>query len=136
MFWLLLAIILEWLLYCSVILRTGCPIRFSVWWLSTKDPVNPEYLTLKEHWWKNHQKSPQYELLFFSAKSFSASVIILKLEFLSEKNSFNIFPKKSFIGNLLMIKVVIVVLLNFPNKRHTIFPIFKISFYIPMTFIF
>ena len=36
LFWLLIAIKLGWFLYCSIILRIGCAIRFSVWWLSIK----------------------------------------------------------------------------------------------------
>ena len=40
MFWLLIIMILGWFLYCSIIFRIGCPIRFSVWSLPNQHVQN------------------------------------------------------------------------------------------------
>ena len=71
MFWLLITIIL------GSIFIIECPIRFSVWSLSTKGSWWRVIFNFETHWWKKSLKDSEKSSFFSSIKSFFISVILL-----------------------------------------------------------
>ena len=59
-------------------------------------------------------------------KSFSISKILLKLELLSKMRLY-VFLNGFVVNNLVMIRVVIVTRLSFPDKGHAVVPLFIVN---------